>query len=160
MNRIEAGAVSVRPAPMPVRELAAAALAQAAPALAGRKVVDDSAGGPALLVDPALFETALANLLDNAAKYSPEGSIVRIKAGREDGMGWVEVLDEGPGFAGLSEPLFEKFARGREGDGRPPGTGLGLSIARGFLQAQGGRVEARDRDDGPGARVRLLAPLA
>ncbi len=75
-------------------------------------------------------------------------------------MGWVEVLDEGPGFAGAAEPLFEKFVRGREGDGRPPGTGLGLSIARGFLEAQGGRVDAADREDRRGARVRLAAPLA
>jgi two-component system sensor histidine kinase KdpD len=112
------------------------------------------------MVDAGLFESALANRLENAGKYSPKGSTVRIRAGREDGMGWVEVLDEGPGFAGSSEALFEKFVRGREGDGRPPGVGLGLSIARGFLEAQGGRVEATDRLDGAGARVRLLAPLA
>ncbi len=160
MNRIEAGAMPVRPAPTAAADLAAAAVAQASPALAGRKLINDAEGGPRLMVDPALFETALANLLDNAVKYSPEGSTIRITSGCDDGMGWVEVLDEGPGFAGLPEPLFEKFARGREGDGRPPGTGLGLSIARGFLEAQGGRIEAADRDDGPGARVRLLAPLA
>jgi two-component system sensor histidine kinase KdpD len=58
------------------------------------------------------------------------------------------------------EPLFAKFARGVEGDGRPPGTGLGLAIARGFMESQGGGVEAANRDDGKGARVRLFAPLA
>ena len=56
--------------------------------------------------------------------------------------------------------LFDKFTRGVEGDGRPPGTGLGLAIARGFLEAQGGRVEAENRPEGRGARVRLVAPLA
>jgi two-component system sensor histidine kinase KdpD len=58
------------------------------------------------------------------------------------------------------EALFEKFTRGVAGDGRPPGTGLGLAIAKGFLEAQGGRIEAGAREGGPGARVRLIAPLA
>ncbi len=70
------------------------------------------------------------------------------------------MLDAGPGFPGPVEPLFEKFARGAEGDGRPPGTGLGLAIARGFLEAQGGGVQADNRPDHKGARVRLWLPLA
>ena len=68
--------------------------------------------------------------------------------------------DEGPGFPEAIEPLFERFSRGVSGDGRPAGTGLGLSIARGFLEAQGGRVDAENRSGGKGARVRLSAPLA
>jgi two-component system sensor histidine kinase KdpD len=160
MNRIEAGAVAPRAAPAQTVDLVAAALDRAAGALARRKVLNEAgADGAPLMVDSALFESALANLLENAGKYSPEGSTVRIRAGRADGMGWVEVLDEGPGFAGAAEPMFEKFVRGHQGDGRPPGVGLGLSIARGFLEAQGGRVEAGDRPGG-GACVRLLAPLA
>ena len=83
-------------------------------------------------------------------------AIARVKAG----SGWIEVEDQGPGFPDGIEPMFEKFSRGVEGDGRPPGTGLGLSIARGFLKAQGGSVEAENLADGKGARVRLSAPLA
>lgn len=162
MNRLEAGALPVRPAPARPAALVAAALERAGPALAGRKVVNQARRGAPLLVDAGLFESALANLLENAGKYSPAGSTVRIRAGRDEDerLGFVEVLDEGPGFAGSAEPYFEKFRRGQEGDGRAPGTGLGLSIARGFLEAQGGRVEASDRPEGAGARVRLLAPLA
>jgi two-component system sensor histidine kinase KdpD len=160
MNRLAAGALPVQAAPTEPGALIAAALARAAPALAGHKVVRKGSVRAPLLVDPALFESALANLLENAGKYAPTGSTVRVQAGREGDMGWVEVLDEGPGFAGSPEPMFERFVRGQAGDGRPPGTGLGLSIARGFLEAQGGRVEAGNRQDGPGARVRLLAPLA
>lgn len=161
MSRVEAGAVTVHAAPVDPAVLIAAALERAAPALAGREVVNAAEGGaPSLLADAALFETALANLLENAGKYSPPGSVVRIGAGQEHGMGWVEVLDEGPGFEGAPEALFEKFARGREGDGRPPGTGLGLSIAQSFMEAQGGRIEAANREDGKGARIRLVAPLA
>jgi two-component system sensor histidine kinase KdpD len=160
MNRIEAGALPVHAAPTDPVELVAAAIVRARPALEGRRIINEVAGGKPLMVDEALFETALANLLENAGKYSPEGSEVRIRAGGADGLGWVEVIDEGPGFIGAPERLFEKFARGFAGDGRPPGTGLGLSIARGFLEAQGGRIEAANRQDRKGARVRLLAPLA
>lgn len=161
MSRVEAEAVCVQAAPVEPADLIAKALERAAPALDGRKVVNRAdVRAPPLLVDAALFETALANLLENAGKYSPKGSAVRIESGEEDGMGWIEVLDEGPGFDRMPEALFEKFVRGREGDGRPPGTGLGLAIAQSFIAAQGGRIEAANREDGQGARVRLVAPLA
>jgi two-component system sensor histidine kinase KdpD len=161
MNRLEAGAVTPRLAPVAPAELVAEAKRRLGPALAGHPVADEvTPAAPRLLVDASLFESALANVLENAAKYSPAGAAVRIAAGAEDGLGWIEVADEGPGFAGPVEPLFEKFARGVAGDGRPPGTGLGLSIAKGFLEAQGGRIEAANRADGLGARVRLCAPLA
>ena len=103
---------------------------------------------------------ALGAILENAAKYSASGSAITIRAGADGQTGWVEVLDTGPGFDGSAEPLFERFVRGAEGDGRPPGTGLGLAIARGFLEAQGGGVTADNRPDHRGARVRLWLPLA
>ncbi len=159
MNRLEAGAVVVRLAPVAVADLAAAALTRAAAALAGRNVVNEVQGDAILMVDAALFESALSNVMENAGKYAPAGSTVLVRYGSDGPTGWIEVLDEGPGFAGPAEPLFEKFVRGREGDGRPPGVGLGLSIARGFAKAQGGRLDAADRGDRPGARVRLYAPL-
>jgi two-component system sensor histidine kinase KdpD len=56
--------------------------------------------------------------------------------------------------------LFDKFARGVEGDGRPPGTGLGLAIAKGFLEAQGGSIEAANRSDRSGAVVSIRLPIA
>jgi two-component system sensor histidine kinase KdpD len=161
MNRLEAGAVAARAAPVAPAELVAEAVRRAGPALADRPLeCDASADLPPLLVDASLFESALANILENAAKYSPAGAGLRINARAEDGQGWIEVLDEGPGFVGPVEPLFEKFARGVAGDGRPPGTGLGLAIAKGFIEAQGGRIEAGNRADRSGARVRIYAPLA
>jgi two-component system sensor histidine kinase KdpD len=161
MNRLDAGAVVVRVGPAPPAELVAEALRRAHAALAGRRVVNEvKAAQPALMADATLFETALANVLENAGKYAPDGSTVRIRGGVADGLGWIEVVDEGPGFSGPVEPMFEKFSRGVSGDGRPPGTGLGLAIARGFLEAQGGAVEAENLPGGKGARVRLTAPLA
>ena len=162
MNRLEAGAVVVRAAPAEPAELVAAALERAAAALAGRKVVNEVGGDPPpLLVDAGLFETALANVLENAGKYAARGlDDPHPRSGGDARVGWIEVQDQGPGFEGEIEPMFEKFTRGVEGDGRPPGTGLGLAIARGFLQAQGGQVEAANLPGGKGARVRLSAPLA
>ncbi|MDB5465420.1 MAG: hypothetical protein JWQ46_182 [Phenylobacterium sp.] len=161
MNRLQAGGVAVRTAPVTPAELVVEALGRAAQALAGRRVVNEvkTAAAP-LMVDASLFESALGNVLENAGKYAPAGSTIRVRAGADDDAGWIEVLDEGPGLPEPVERLFEKFTRGVSGDGRPPGTGLGLAIARGFLEAQGGRVEAGNRADGPGARVRLSAPLA
>jgi K+-sensing histidine kinase KdpD len=161
MNRLEAGAVPVRPEPTAPAALVAEALKRTAAALAGHGLTNEvRAEGPALLVDASLFESALANVLENAGKYSPPGAGVRIRVGADHAMGWIEVLDEGPGFGDRPEALFEKFTRGVAGDGRPPGTGLGLAIAKGFLEAQGGRLEAGARQDAPGAWVRLTAPLA
>lgn len=158
VGRLEADALAVKPESAAVADLVAQSLQRVQPALTGRHVDLRLEDGGLLWVDPALFETALRNVLENAAKYSP--GPLEVVAGADEESGWIEVRDQGPGFAGRPEALFEKFVRGVQGDGRPPGTGLGLSIARGFLEAQGGRLEAANREDGPGARVRLVAPLA
>ncbi|MFC3069296.1 DUF4118 domain-containing protein [Phenylobacterium soli] len=160
MNRLEGGAVAVRAAPVDAADLVAEAVRRAQAPLAGHPLANEVTAGPRLMVDASLFESALANVLENAGKYAPKGTGVRISAGFDEGEGWIEVADEGPGFPGPPEPLFEKFARGVAGDGRPPGTGLGLAIAKGFLEAQGGRIEAGARADAPGAYVRLIAPVA
>ncbi|WP_293902188.1 DUF4118 domain-containing protein [Phenylobacterium sp.] len=160
-NRLDAGAVRPQAGPRAAADLIAAALDQAAPALAGRRVETEAGGGArSLRVDAGLFESALAKVLENAGRYGPEGSRVLIRTGGDGDHGWIEVEDEGPGFAGAVEPLFGRFTRGVAGDGRPPGLGLGLSIARGFMTAMGGRIEAGNREDGVGARVRLIAPAA
>jgi len=161
MNRLDAGAVVVRPAAVTPAKLAAEALRNAAMALVDRQVVNEvPADAKPMMVDASLFERALANVLENAAKYAPAGSTIWLRSGADAGAAWIEVEDQGPGFPKAIESMFEKFSRGVEGDGRPPGTGLGLSIARGFLAAQGGTVEAENLADGEGARVRLSAPLA
>lgn len=152
MNRIEAGAMSVR-----LEACDAADLVQAALLRSGVAAANCVAPGVMLRVDAALFETALGNVLANAAKYAGS-SEVAVTAGVEGGAGWIEVADRGPGFAGDPEPYFEKFTRGEAGDGRPPGTGLGLALARAFLRAMHGEVTARDREGG-GAVVRLTAEL-
>jgi two-component system sensor histidine kinase KdpD len=159
MGRLDAGAVVVRVQPLPAWDVVTAALERAPLVVAGHRIDLQEGAAPILLADPQLAETALANLLENAAKYAPAGSVIGVSAGCDSETGWIEVVDEGPGFPEPIEPLFEKFVRGVRGDGRAPGTGLGLAIARGFAEAQGGRVEAFNRTDHNGARVRMTMPL-
>jgi K+-sensing histidine kinase KdpD len=160
MSRIDGGVVAARPGAEPLAELVDGALRRMQGALANHTLIAQPPPiGLTVSADPVLAESALANVLENAAKYSPAGSTITVRCEVRDGQAVVEVLDEGEGFGGPTEPLFAKFVRGVEGDGRPAGSGLGLSIARGFLEAQGGRIEAGDRVGG-GAWVRLFLPLA
>lgn len=160
MSRIDAEAIAVRPDRVSVRALIDAARLRAGAALAGHAVSEQMSAKTVVQADASLAETALANVLENAAKYSPPGSPIEIHAGPGDGGVVIAIRDCGPGFPDPAEPMFGKFTRGVDGDGRPPGTGLGLAIARGFIEAQGGRIEAGRREDGPGGEVRITLPLA
>jgi K+-sensing histidine kinase KdpD len=161
MSRIDADAVGVQTASVLPAELVASAIARAQAGLAGRTVVNRvGPEAPAVMVDYSLAETALANVLENAGKYSEPGATIEVRADQTGASTVIEVLDEGPGFPQDPSRLFEKFTRGVEGDGRPPGTGLGLAIARGFLEVQGASIAAQNRTDRPGGRVTLVLPMA
>jgi two-component system sensor histidine kinase KdpD len=111
-------------------------------------------------IDIAIFEQALFNLLDNAAKYAPRGSQVRIRGYRSGRSVAIEVEDEGPGIPpDQLERIFDKFHRASEGDNRAAGTGLGLSICRGFVEGMGGRIAAVNRADRSGARFTITLPV-
>ena len=95
--------------------------------------------------DPVLFEQALGNIVENAVRYSPAGSTVRIACEREGAAAVVRVTDEGPGVPARDlARIFDKFYRS-PGVTTTAGTGLGLSIARGFMEAMGGGVTAENR---------------
>ncbi|MES2683835.1 MAG: sensor histidine kinase KdpD [Pseudomonadota bacterium] len=117
---------------------------------------------PALWLDPALFEHVLTNLLDNAAKYTPEGSEIEVIAQRHRFTITLEVRDRGPGIPPDElGKIFDLFHRVRQGDKARAGTGLGLAIARGFMQAMGGSIKARNRkgeDEGGGAVFEIEFP--
>jgi two-component system sensor histidine kinase KdpD len=112
---------------------------------------------PLVRMDFVLIEQALNNLLLNAAAYTPGGTKVEISAAAATTEIALIVADHGPGLPADSLPhLFEKFYRV---PGAPAGgTGLGLSIVKGFVEAHGGRVEARNRPEG-GAMFTLFLPL-
>jgi two-component system sensor histidine kinase KdpD len=101
--------------------------------------------------------------LDNAAKFAPEGTTIRILGRRDGDFVELRILDEGDGIppADLAR-IFDKFHRANKGDRVRPGTGLGLAIARGFVEAMHGTVEAANRGDRAGAMftIRLPVPAA
>jgi two-component system sensor histidine kinase KdpD len=161
MSRIDAGVVKAKREGVEAAHLVENAIERAYPALQRKRLSRDvSTGLPRVMIDAALAETALANVLENAGKYAPDNTTVLIRAYRKDRSVLIEVLDEGPGFPpNAIAQMFDKFARGVEGDGRPPGTGLGLAIAKGFLEAQGGSIEAQNRSDRTGAVVCIRLPI-
>ena len=116
---------------------------------------------PPVAVDAAQLELALKNLVENAAKYSPPGTAVRMSGARVDGELRLSVEDEGPGIPPEHlERVFDKFVR-LTGGGPPaqPGTGLGLAISRGIVRAHGGRIWAENRPEG-GSRFVVTLPAA
>lgn len=158
MTRVQAG-IELEREWVPLEELLGAALTRLEPLLAARPVSVSLPEEPLLVeVDPALFVPVFSNILENAAKYTPPGSPIDVRASVSGERVTVSIEDRGPGLAPGSEAaVFEKFVRGRHvGIG---GVGLGLSIARGIAEAHGGRVSAENRDAG-GARFVVELPRA
>jgi len=113
-----------------------------------------------LNLDAVLFEQALFNILDNAAKYSPPDTTIRIQSWRDSDSVCLQILDEGDGIpAAELEQIFDKFYRVEKGDQVRAGTGLGLAISRGFVEAMHGTITAANRTDRAGAVFAIRLPL-
>ena len=161
MTRLEAGSVELKLELVDVAEIVGAAVARAGSILARHRLeIDVAPDLPMVRLDPILFEQVLFNLFDNAAKYAPPGSRIDLLARREGDVVVLEIIDEGPGIpAGDLERVFDKFYRVQAQDRQRAGTGLGLAICRGFVEAQGGRIEARNRADRSGAVLTIRLPV-
>jgi signal transduction histidine kinase len=116
---------------------------------------------PLVHVDFRRIDQVLDNLLNNAAQYSPTGSIITVSASVRSGFVQTEVCDTGVGIQPeqLSR-VFDRFYRGSSARaGRTRGTGLGLSICRGIVEAHGGKIWA-ESSPGQGARITFTVPVA
>ena len=162
MTRLESGAVAPNVGEHDVGEIVGTALRRAGKILAGHRIeVENAPDLPSLDLDAVLFEQALFNLLDNAAKYAPAGTTIRVQSWQDNGCVRLQVLDEGDGIPPEDvERIFDKFYRAKKGDHVRAGTGLGLVISRGFVEAMGGSLTASNRTDRRGAAftVSLGAP--
>ena len=108
-----------------------------------------SGGLPTVTADPTYVEQVVRNLLSNAAKYGGAGTTVRVEAEADDGEVIVRILDDGPGFPpDEAAKLFERFYRSAETARTAPGAGIGLFVCARLVRAMGGRMWARNRDDG------------
>jgi len=162
MTRLESGAIRPRTGAVDLSEVVGSALERVGRILAGHRVeVDLAADLPMIDIDAVLFEQALFNLLDNAGKYAPAGSLITVRARREGTRVRIEVMDEGDGIPPEDvERIFDKFYRVHAQDRQRAGTGLGLAICRGFVEAMGGTITAGNRRDGRGAVFTLTLPQA
>lgn len=161
MTKLESGAMEPNYALHYAGDIVGSALRRAAKITAQHKTeVDMPADLPMLKLDPVLFEQVLFNLLDNAAKYAPEGSLIRIRGWADGTSVAIQMMDEGPGIPQADlERIFDTFYRVRKGDHVRAGTGLGLSICRGFVEAMGGTIVASNRADRPGAVFTITMPV-
>jgi two-component system, OmpR family, sensor histidine kinase KdpD len=161
MTKLESGAIVPNAAPHDIGEIVGSALRRASKILAHHHVeLELAADLPMLDLDAVLFEQVLFNLLDNAAKYSPDGTTIRVQSWRDRDSVCLQVLDEGDGIpAAELEHIFDKFYRVEKGDQVRAGTGLGLAISRGFVEAMHGTITAANRTDQTGAVFAIRLPI-
>ena len=158
LMRFESGQLALRRDGHVLDDLIGAALMRMEERLSDHPVrIDVPNEMPVLFVDGTLIVQLLANIFDNAAKYTPAGAAVHIRARLDTDRLAVEIDDEGPGFPARDpERLFKKFQRGHD-EGSVAGAGLGLAICRAIVRAHGGQIHATDRPGG-GARVEFFLP--
>ncbi|HKV44826.1 MAG TPA: sensor histidine kinase KdpD [bacterium] len=159
MTRLEAGALKLRLAPTDAEELIGTVVSKFGETLRGREVTIDVAPDlPPVRMDFVLVTQALANVLDNAIKYSPPGTPIEIHAAPVGSVLHIRIADRGAGIpSGEAERIFDKFYRIR----RPRdagGVGLGLSISAGVAELHGGRIWAENREGG-GTSVTFAVPM-
>ena len=160
VTRIDAGKLSVRPAPGNLGPL----ISEAVIALRGAANSKDLALDLPLCEEPtpAMFDAdrvmqVLTNLIANAVKFTPAGGRIRIECARVNSMAQVSVIDTGPGIApDLLEAIFERFRQGQHSESR--GLGLGLYISRTLIEAQNGKIWAESAP-GKGTTVSFMLPL-
>jgi len=138
------------------------ALERVQPVAAQRGVeLEFTANGPIkLAADPDDLELVWYNLLENAIRFSPDGAKVQMAVRRNNGRGYVEVADSGPGIAPVDLPhVFERFYRADSSRTRNTGGyGLGLAISKALIEAYGGTIEPQSRP-GEGTRMVVSIPV-
>ena len=166
LARIEAGELQLRRRWGAVDEIISAALSRAEPITRQHRIeLDVEQEVPGVRVDERAVSEVVYTLIDNAAKYSLKGSVIRISARRAgDESIEMAVEDEGPGIpSDLRERVFDKFFRAtRDGDVRnhqPTGTGMGLAIAKGIVEAHQGTISIESGRGEKGTRVVFTLPI-
>jgi signal transduction histidine kinase len=160
LARIESGRLDLHPVPVDLTEVADEAVEALAPAAAaaGVALTLDASTRVRVQGNPTALGRVVRNLIDNAIRHAPAGSVVRV-AVASDGRPSIRVLDEGPGFPpDFGDEAFARFTRADASRNRATGgAGLGLAIARGLVEAHGGRIWI---EAPPGGRVAFELPAA
>ncbi len=158
--RLESGAVAPNRELVSIEEIVEASIARFGDAVARHNLlVDVERADCRVRVDPAQITEALGLGLENAGRYSPEGTDVRVTASERDGSAILSVVDEGPGIPVADrERVFTKFVRLSPSE-NAAGTGLGLYIARNLVELNGGNLVVSGPTVGPaGTRFEIRLP--
>ncbi len=160
MAQLDAAAVQINARPQDVRELIETTVEEMRPLLRDRPVeVEVAADVSTAPMDRALVHRVLRHLLENAARYSPAGLPIEVRAMKDEYRLLVTVADRGPGIDPGEQPfVFDKFFRGKKQRSRVAGTGMGLAIAKAILEAHGGGIELKS-EAGKGTRFTFWLPL-
>ena len=161
MARLQQGGVHLNRQWFPVDELVGSALHQVRERLTDHPVhTDIPATLPLLHVDAVLMERLLVNLLDNAIKYTPSGTLISLAAKIDGPACVISIRDAGPGLPVHMDTaqLFEPFTRGQT-ETAVSGMGLGLALAQRIVQAHGGSLSAATAEAGTGAVFFIKLPL-
>jgi two-component system sensor histidine kinase KdpD len=159
MARLDAGSVKLNLQWCPIEEIVGGVLTRLQARLSAHPVaIKLPMGLPLVHVDAVMIEQVLENLLENAIKYTPDGTSIEIGAEASAQQVAFWVADRGAGLpAGKEDMLFEKFYRGAK-EGAQSGVGLGLTICRAIVEAHGGTIRAENRPEG-GAVFRFIIPV-
>ncbi|MGX4640422.1 ATP-binding protein [Massilia sp. SYSU DXS3249] len=162
--RVSSGKVVLKIERVALQPVVASAIETSLPLIeaAGHALTVDLPEAPLLLdIDVVRISQVLSNLLSNAAKYTPPGGRIAVRARREGGEVAIEVLDDGIGIAAESLPLvFDMFTQvARSVDRSKGGLGIGLALVRHLVQLHGGRVTAASAGRGQGSRFTVRLPL-
>jgi PAS domain S-box-containing protein len=156
---LESGKLALEPGPLPLRSEALRCIETVQDAIGNRQSAVDVPIDLEVQADRRGFERILVNLLANAAKYSPEGSTIRVGARAQNGDVVVSIRDEGIGIPPeAQERVFERFYRSSLVSAKR-GYGIGLSIARRYVQLQGGRIWV-ESEPGRGSTFFFTLPVA
>jgi CheY-like chemotaxis protein/two-component sensor histidine kinase len=162
--RVSSGKLLLRREQVSVGTVAAAAIETSRPALdaAGHRLKTDLAAEQSVLdADPTRIAQVLSNLLNNAAKYTPPGGAIELRAEARDGAVVFSVSDNGIGFPPeLAQRIFEPFSQWAPKEQSATGLGIGLSLVRGIVELHGGSVGARSDGPGKGSRFEVRLPLS
>lgn len=162
MTRLEAGKLSVKLESTDLADLVSATMGEMTRGIAHHHIALNAPPDlPPANVDPVLCRQVFVNLIDNAAKFGPDGSRIDINLRATGTEVSADVVDQGPGIPEESlDTIFDRFVRVGTGDRRRAGTGLGLAICRGLTEAMGGSITARNRAGASGAIFTLTFPVA
>jgi signal transduction histidine kinase len=162
LSRVEAGSFELHPEDVDLALIGQSVLDEFQAQAQSKEVAlsFEEGEGQTAWCDEQRLVQVLRALIDNAIKYSPGGSSVRLSAVLAGADALVVVTDDGPGISSSELPhVFERFHRGREERGTTTGAGLGLSIARELTEMMGGAITAESPPDG-GARFTVRLPRA